>query len=100
MAAALGLLGACSGQPTRAEAPPDQPADARVQARVQAAIADDPGLNGRMIDVSVAGGVVHLSGFVQSTYDLLLVQGDARTVHGVRAVDERQLVIIRGGTPP
>ena len=99
VAGALCLLCACSAGSPRSE-PAAGSADAHVQARVKAAIAGDPGLSGRMIDVSVENGVVHLSGFVQSTYDLLLVQGDARAVRGVLEVDERHLSIIRGGTPP
>jgi osmotically-inducible protein OsmY len=53
-----------------------------------------------MIQVWVESGVVHLRGFVESTDDLLLARGDATSVPNVVAVDEEQLAIIHGGTPP
>jgi osmotically-inducible protein OsmY len=75
-------------------------ADARTAAHVQAALATDQRLAGREIKASVEGGLVHLSGIVHSTRDLLLVQDDVLSVPGVTGVDEGQLVIVPGGTPP
>jgi osmotically-inducible protein OsmY len=85
---------------TTAPRPSGQPADAMTTQRVRAALAADPILAGRQIEVSVQNGVVHLSGFVESTHDLLVVQADAKSVRGVMSVDEEQLAIVRGGSPP
>jgi len=85
-----------------AQAPSDsgRPADAALQARVKAALAADSNLIGRQIAVSVKDGVAHLSGFVESRHDLILAEGDAKSVPGVVSVDEQEIVIARGGSPP
>jgi len=94
-AAALCGLGACA-----TTSPETPPADAVTAEHVRSALAADPRLSGRQIEVSVKDGVVHLSGFVESTYDLLQAKSDAKAVRGVVAVDEEQLAIIHGGSPP
>lgn len=94
-AAALCGLSACS-----TTSPETAPPDAVTAEHVRAALAADPRLSGRRIAVSVKDGVVHLSGFVESTYDLIQAKGDAKSVRGVVAVDEEQLAIIHGGSPP
>lgn len=102
--AALTAICACAACATQTARPQsdaaEHPADAETQARVRAALANDPSLSGRMIQVWVESGVVHLRGFVESTDDLLLARGDATSVPNVVAVDEEQLAIIHGGTPP
>ena len=97
-AALLCLFGACATTPPQSMAP--RTADARTAAHVQAALATDQRLAGREIKASVEGGLVHLSGIVHSTRDLLRVQDDVLSVPGVTGVDEGQLVIVPGGTPP
>ncbi|MBV8306011.1 MAG: BON domain-containing protein, partial [Gammaproteobacteria bacterium] len=59
-----------------------RPADAATQ-RVQDALATDQRLAGREFKVSVEHGVAHLRGWVQSTHDLLVVQGDVLSVPGI-----------------
>lgn len=96
--ALLCLFGACAATPPQSMGP--RTADARTATRVQAALATDQRLAGREIKASVEGGMVHLSGVVQSTHDLLVVEGDVLSVPGVAGVDEDQLLIVHGGTPP
>jgi osmotically-inducible protein OsmY len=100
--AACCICGGCStAAPQRPEANGAQnPADVQAQAQVEAALANDPGLNGRVIEVWVESGVAHLRGVAQSTGDLKLARIDAMSVPNVVAVDERQLVLDPGGTPP
>jgi len=90
------LVGCAASPPPKAAGVPDEV----TEARVKAVLAADPGLSGRVIEVSVKDGVVHLRGFVESTYDLLLAQGDVKSVPGVVAVDEQSLAIMHGGSPP
>jgi osmotically-inducible protein OsmY len=97
----MALLCLLAGCATTAPQPPAaQPADAATAEHVRAALAADPRLAGREVEVSVNNGVVQLSGIVESTHDLLVVQGDVQAVPGVSGVDEQQLAIRRGGTPP
>ena len=62
-------------------------ADATTAARVKAALAADPKLLARHIDVSARSGVVHLGGFVESDQDLQLALKDARQIPGVVTVE-------------
>jgi osmotically-inducible protein OsmY len=91
----LCMLAACSSM----KPGPGDPTDAATARRVEAALAADPVLAGRQIAVTVQGGTVHLKGVVQSTHDLLVAEGDAKSVPGVLVVDEEGLFIARGGSP-
>ena len=62
-------------------------ADAATKARVKAALAADHQLLARDIDVSVRAGVVRLGGVVESEQDLRLAELDAKSVPGVRKVN-------------
>lgn len=95
---ALCLLAACAASPSHS--PSGNPEDVATADRVKTALAEDPRLAGRQVNVSVKNGVVMLSGTVESTHDLLIVEGDVKAVPGVVGVDEEELVIRRGGTPP
>jgi hypothetical protein len=95
--AMLCMSAACSTTPSTS---PADTADAATAARVKRALAADPRLSGRQIEVAVNGGIVHLSGIVESTRDLLLVEEEVKSLPGVVGVDEEQLAIRRGGTPP
>jgi hyperosmotically inducible periplasmic protein len=55
--------------------------------RVKAALAADPHLLARHIEVTVKNGVVHLGGFVESGEDLKHALQDAHAVPGVVTVD-------------
>lgn len=90
-------LAACA---TVAPSGTGRPTDVELQARVKAALAADSSLIGRQIDVSVKDGVAHLRGFVESTHDLILAEGDAKSVPGVVSVDAQEVQIARGGSPP
>jgi hyperosmotically inducible periplasmic protein len=61
--------------------------DAAITARVRDALAADPQLLARGIEVSVRQGVVRLVGFVKSEQDLRLAELDAKSVPGVSKVD-------------
>ena len=76
---------ACSTLASRHAAPDDaaSASDAQTQARVKVALAHDPGLSGRVIEVWVEGGVAHLRGFVESSGDLKLAVVDAKSVPSV-----------------
>jgi hyperosmotically inducible protein len=64
-------------------------ADAATMARVKAALAADNQLSARNIEVSVKEGVVRLGGQVESEQDLRLAELDAKSVAGVRKVDNQ-----------
>jgi osmotically-inducible protein OsmY len=92
------LAGAC------ATAPPESPAQARINAatadRVYAALNANPVFYFRDVDVSVDGGVAYLSGYVWTTDALYQAQNIARGVPGVtRVVDDMKLERegLRGG---
>lgn len=97
-AALLCVFVACATTPPQSM--PPRTADARTATRVQAALATDQRLAGREIKASVEDGLVHLTGVVHSAHDLLLVQDVVLSVPGVTGVDEGQLLIVHGGTPP
>ena len=64
-----------------------QGTDAVTAERVKAALANDHELAARQhIQVSVAGGIVRLSGVVESEQDLRLAELDAKSVPGVTGV--------------
>ena len=62
--------------------------DSQLQLDVMEELEWEPGLNHEHIGVSVANGVVSLSGTVQSYAEKLLAEDTARRVKGVRAIAE------------
>jgi osmotically-inducible protein OsmY len=93
VAALCATLGCATSPPRSAE---QRAADAEASARVEAALAADPLLYARHIDVRVDNGVVHLGGFVWANEDFLLARRDAAAVAGVNAVDN-EMELMRGG---
>ena len=93
--AILGALAvACSMPPRRTEA--ERTADTSIAAQVEAALAADPYIYARHIEVAVDRGVVHLGGFVFSSEDYRLARRDAASIPGVKAVST-QMELMRGG---
>ena len=94
----LAILGAiifCTA-PVGAGAQSEPPsADAQMTGRVKAALAADPHLLARHIDVSVKNGVVHLGGLVESSEDVERALEDAHAVPGVVNV-ENEMELKRG----
>ena len=83
--ASLGALTVCFSGPSRSDTTPG--VDAATEARVRAALASDPKLLARHIQVSVKNGVVRLGGVVASEQDLQLAERDAQVVPGVLSVE-------------
>jgi hypothetical protein len=88
------LVVACSTAPRRTEA--ERGADANIAAQVEMALAADPNIYARHIEVVVDRGVVHLGGFVFSSEDYRLARYDAASVPGVKTVNT-QMELMRGG---
>src|SRR5215469_11312353 len=63
--------------------------DAETSGRVKAALAADPHLLARHIDVTVKDGVVHLGGSLESGEDLKRALQDVHAVPGVTIVDNK-----------
>lgn len=63
--------------------------DETITAQVEARIAEDPTLGGNAIDVRTEGGVVTLSGTVQSSEQAQKLAELARSVEGVTEVDNK-----------
>jgi osmotically-inducible protein OsmY len=91
---ALGTVACATLQP--AQSPAGHAADASLADKVRLALNADPQLYARHVDVSVAGGVVHLGGYVWSSDEFTLARNDAASVPGVTAVDV-QMQLMRGG---
>jgi osmotically-inducible protein OsmY len=77
-----GAAGAQGGSADRAA----HPSDAAITARVQTAIRKAPALEKMDIRVETRGGIVHLSGFVDSMDDIARAAAVAGSVEGVSAV--------------
>jgi osmotically-inducible protein OsmY len=98
LAATLTLVVGCSTTPPKS--PEQARADAATTDRVYAALNDAPYYYFRDVDVAVDSGVVHLSGYVFTTFALDAAQKIARGVPGVVGVrDEMELerAAARGG---
>jgi len=78
---------ACTTPPPRSAA--QQAADAATASRVQAALAADSNLFSRDIVVTVADGVVNLSGLAWSDDDIQTAGRIARSVSGVKGVNNQ-----------
>jgi len=74
----------------------DEIGDAELQRDVAGALADDPATDDYLVHCAVAGGVVTLSGLVQSWAEKQLVLRVVQSVRGVRAYVADRLTI-RGG---
>jgi hypothetical protein len=81
------MVSGCKKQP--AVAVPD---DAGLSAQVQSKLAADQNLTGQAIQISVAGGVVTLSGSVASDTVRTIADGDAAHVAGVKQVVDKLAV--------
>lgn len=64
----------------------EQTDDASLKSQVQAALNGDSSIFARHIEVSVKGGVVRLTGFVQKQTELDQAKKDAAAVPGVKSV--------------
>jgi osmotically-inducible protein OsmY len=78
------LIAACSTSPPRS--PEQVRADQATEGQVYAALDADPIYYYRHVDVSVDGGVVHLSGYVWSSDALFKAKQIAAGIPGVRLV--------------
>jgi hyperosmotically inducible periplasmic protein len=85
---------ACTVQPARTAA--DAVADRSLAARVERALADDPHVFARHVDVESRAGVVYLSGYVWSTEDLYATRRIAANVPGVSRVDSELQLLVGG----
>ncbi len=92
LAVSLALLGGCSRKPART--------DAQVASDVQNKIYGDPGIQSRQISVEAAGGVVTLSGDVQSDVERTAAANDAGAIDGVRTVINNLQVQEAQAAPP
>jgi osmotically-inducible protein OsmY len=92
-AAGLAATG-CAVEPARSAA--ERVADAELAARVAQALAHDPRLYARHVDVDAEHGIVRLSGFVYAGEDLYEAQRVARSITGVVAVSN-ELELMVGG---
>jgi osmotically-inducible protein OsmY len=93
------MLWVATAGATPPSAPSTRPPDDVTKAKVEAALAADPDLIGRRVQVTVKEGVVTLSGFVDSTHDLIVAHRDAQSIPGVVRIVE-ELTVEHGGTPP
>jgi osmotically-inducible protein OsmY len=85
---------ACTAQPQRS--PAERATDQALAARVEMALADNPRIYARHIDVDATGGIVALSGYVWSTGELYAAREIAASVPGVLRVDS-ELELKLGG---
>jgi len=97
-ALAIGFCGSLAAAPERliaqpatttaqAQASPAQPAsDAAISARVRSALQAEQGLGGLHIEVATSDGVVHLTGYTESSAQMSHATELARRVSGVRSV--------------
>ena len=85
--ASVTLITACSSLPPRNSS--EVQTDTRMELAVAHALANDPELYSRHIEVSVYLGVVTLSGFVFEAKDPGKAVADAAQVPGVRSVSDQ-----------
>ena len=93
------LMAACTvvGCATTApRTPAERAADAVIAAQVQAALAADPDIYARHIEVAVNRGVVDLGGFVWEAQDFATARRDAASVPGVTTI-VTDMDLMRGG---
>ncbi len=95
VAAALAVTGCASGPPRTAA---EHAADDALTARVEQALAADPNIYARHIDVDSTRGVVHLSGYVWSSNELYEAQRIAAAVPGVTEVVDQLELMVGGRT--
>ncbi len=88
----LAVLAGCSRKVERT--------DAQVASDVQNKIYSDPGIQSRQISVQAAGGVVTLSGDVNSDTERTAAANDAGAIDGVRTVINNLQVQQAQATPP
>ncbi len=92
----IGLIAACATSPPRSAS--ESAADDKIELAVIQALADDPHVYARHIEVSVRRGVVTLSGFVLGIDDLYEAKQIAASVPGVISVNNQmELMIFRRG---
>jgi len=95
LAAIFTLAFIASGCATQIVRTPEQRAsDAALAMQVERALAQDPNIYARHIDVDADGGIVRLSGFVWAADDYYEAQRIAANVPGVvRVVDQLEMVV-------
>lgn len=82
----------CAAQNVRT--PEQRATDAALALQVERALAQDPNIYARHIDVDADGGIVRLSGFVWAADDYYEAQRVAAKVPGVvRVVDQLEMVV-------
>lgn len=92
LALSLAMLAGCSRKAERT--------DAQVASDVQNKIYGDPGIQSRQISVQAAGGVVTLSGDVNSDVERTAAANDAGAIDGVRTVINNLQVQQAEAAPP
>jgi len=91
-----GLITACASSPPRNAS--EIAEDKKIELAVVQALADNPNIYARHIEVSVRHGVVTLSGFVLGIDDLYGAKQIAASVPGVTSVNNQmELMIFRRG---
>ncbi len=94
--ALTGLITACATSPPRSAS--EIAEDKKIELAVVQALADDPNVYARHIDVTVRRGVVTLSGFVLEIRDIYGAKQIAASVPGVISVNNQmELMIFRRG---
>jgi osmotically-inducible protein OsmY len=88
------LLGACATEAPRT--PQERAQDAELARQVEVALAADPRIYARHVDVASNRGVITLSGLIWSNEEYLFARSDAQLVPGVLRVDA-SMDLVRGG---
>ena len=88
-AASLGLMLGCAGAGTKTGAAVD---DAAITTKVKSQMATDKDVSATSVSVNTDNGVVNLTGFVKSNAEKQRAEQIARSVSGVKSVNN-QLVV-------
>ena len=88
IALAAGALAACAGSPTQ-ESTGEMVDDSVITTKVKSALLTEKGVDSTSISVETFKGRVLLAGFAKSPDERQRVEGIARTVPGVKAVNNK-----------